>query len=155
VNKPSVITTICVTIFLAGSAVCQHDHTAHQQSNASAVADGETKGTPLTVTGFVRDIGCLMRNKKAGAAVTPETIACVRDCIAAGSPIAILTEEGELYTPISEGIPDKSVRDRMLPYAGKYVRVTGHVFERPGLHAIAIDDIKVIDRPANSKIPAY
>ena len=69
------------------------------------------------------------------------------------SPIGILTEEGLLYLPISDVIPDTSVRDQLMPYAGKYVKASGKLFERGGLHAISIEKIEVISRPPDSKIP--
>jgi hypothetical protein len=59
-----------------------------------------------------------------------------------------------LYTPVSNQIPDTAMRSRMLPYVGKYVRAKGQLFERGGLHAISIHSIEMVDRPADSKIPA-
>lgn len=60
------------------------------------------------------------------------------------SPLAILTESGELYTPLSAQIPDRDERRRLPPYAGKYVRATGRLFERGGTHAIGIEKIEVV-----------
>jgi Xaa-Pro aminopeptidase len=46
------------------------------------------------------------------------------------------------YTsPISDSMPDKIQRERLLPFVGKYVRATGHVFERGGSRAIALETI--------------
>ena len=70
-----------------------------------------------------------------------------------GSPISILTEDGSLYLPISDKIPDSSVSTQLLPYAGKYVRASGKLFERGGLHAISIEKIETLSKPADSKIP--
>ena len=114
---------------------------------------GDSDGTPGVVVGYVRDVACLLRNPKAGAATTALTQDCMKKCIRGGSPIGILTEDGFLYAPISEVIPDKAVRNRMLPYVGKYVRASGRLFERGGLHAISIDKIEAIARPAESTIP--
>jgi len=67
---------------------------------------------------------------------------CLRACVNAGAPLAILTKDGELYLPISDKMPDTDQRRRLLPFAGKYVRVTGTAFERKGTHAITIDKIE-------------
>jgi hypothetical protein len=67
---------------------------------------------------------------------------CLRDCVKAGSPLAILTKDGELYLPISSKMPDMDQRRTLLPFAGKYVRVSGTVFERKGAHAITIEKIE-------------
>jgi hypothetical protein len=61
--------------------------------------------------------------------------------VKAGSPIGILTKDGELYLPISDKMPDFSQRQKLMPFVGKYVRVKGISFERNGTHAIVITDI--------------
>ena len=59
----------------------------------------------------------------------------------AGSPIAILTKDGDLHLPISDKMPDYSQRQKLMPFVGKYVRVNGIAFERNGTHAIVITEI--------------
>src|SRR6266550_9208342 len=101
-------------------------------------------GTPGTVVGFVRDAACLLRNKNASVAKDAESRKCIIQCVRAGSPLAILTKSGELYMPLSAQLPDRDERRRLLPYAGKYVRATGRLFERGGTHAISIERIEVV-----------
>ena len=101
-------------------------------------------GTPGTVVGFVRDAACLLRNKNATVAKDEESRKCIIQCVRAGSPLAILTKSGELYTPLSAQIPDRDERRRLLPYAGKYVRATGRLFERGGTHAISIEKLEIV-----------
>ncbi len=101
-------------------------------------------GTPGTVVGFVRDTACLLRNKNASVAKDAEARKCVVACVRAGSPLAILTKSGEIYLPLSDQIPDRDARRRLLPYAGKYVRASGRLFERGGTHAIEIEKIAEI-----------
>src|SRR5207253_8156234 len=62
------------------------------------------------------------------------------------SPLAILTKSGELYMPLSAQLPDRDERRRLLPYAGKYVRATGRLFERGGTDAISIEKLEEIGR---------
>jgi hypothetical protein len=101
-------------------------------------------GTPGTIVGFVRDTACLLRNKNATVAKDEESRKCIIQCVRAGSPLAILTKSGELYMPLSSQLPDRDERRRLLPYAGKYVRATGRLFERGGTHAISIEKIEAV-----------
>ena len=101
-------------------------------------------GTPGTVVGFVRDAACLLRNKNATVAKDEESRKCIIQCVRAGSPLAILTKSGELYTLLSAQLPDRDERRRLLPYAGKYVRATGRLFERGGTHAISIEKLEIV-----------
>lgn len=104
----------------------------------------EHDGKRGTITGYVRDVACLLRNPDAGPANTPETRECMIQCVRAGSPLGILSSDGTLYTAISQVVPDPSTRKQLLPYVGKYVRVTGQLFERGNMHAIAISKIEVV-----------
>lgn len=145
-------------LLLVISSLAQHQHHQADKSKNDQMMHfhhptGESDGRPGAITGYVRDVACLLRNPHAGAATTPLTTDCLKKCVRDGSPLAILTEEGELYIPISDLVPDKSARAQLLPYAGKYVTAKGKLFERGGLHAISLSSIVVISRPADSKIP--
>ena len=59
----------------------------------------------------------------------------------AGSPLVILTKDGDLYLPISDKMPDYDQRQKLMPFVGKYVRANGIVFERNGIRAIVITEI--------------
>ena len=109
--------------------------TATDKPNSAAPEHGKA-----TIEGLVRDIACPIQNHDATA--THLSMKCLRECVKAGSPLAILTNDGELYMPISDKMPDMDQRQRLLPFAGKYVRASGTVFERKGTHAIAIDKIE-------------
>ena len=87
----------------------------------------------------MRDIACPLQNLDGDA--TRLSQKCVRECVKAGSPIGILTKDGELYLPISDKMPDYSQRKKLMPFVGKYVQVKGISFERNGTHAIVIADI--------------
>ncbi len=146
---------LLTTVWFTAQAAHQHPSTHNDETQVMHThhPTGDSDGTPGAITGYVRDIACLLRNPKAGAATTALTQDCMRKCVRGGSPIGILTEDGTLYTPVSDVIPDTSVRTRMLPYVGKYVKAKGRVFERGGLHAISISSMEVIERPSDSKIP--
>jgi hypothetical protein len=94
-----------------------------------------------TIEGLVRDVACPIQNPAATA--TRFNLQCAIECAKNGSPLVILTRKGTMYLPISESMPDKSERARLLPLIGKFVKVTGEVYERGGTHAIAIRRIEV------------
>jgi hypothetical protein len=93
-----------------------------------------------TIEGLVRDIACPIQNLDGSA--TRLSRKCVLDCVRAGSPLAILTKDGDLYLPISDKMPDYGQRQRLKSFLGKYVRASGVVFERNGTHAMVITEIK-------------
>src|SRR6201984_2311438 len=57
-----------------------------------------------TIEGLVRDIACPIQNLDGNA--THLSMKCVQECVKAGSPLVILTKDGELYLPISNKMPD-------------------------------------------------
>ena len=95
--------------------------------------------TNQTISGLVRDIACPIENHESTARKFNRQ--CALECARKGSPLAILTDDGTMYLPISEGMPDTDQRPRLMPFVGKYVRVKGDVYERKGLHAIVIKEI--------------
>ena len=107
-------------------------------SGGQTTVDPDKQST--TVLGLVRDIACPIQNKDATARTF--NLKCAQDCVRLGSPLVVLTDDGTLYTPISESMPDQDQRERLMPFLGKYVRITGQVFERSGTHAIAMKTIE-------------
>lgn len=105
-------------------------------------ADAQPHGSRVTIEGLVRDIACPIQNLEATA--THLSMKCLRECARNGSPLVILTKDGELYLPISDKMPDTDQRQQLMPFLGKYVRVGGTVFERKGTRAIVIREIKEI-----------
>jgi hypothetical protein len=95
------------------------------QSRAIAPSDPQTHAqvSKATLEGLVRDIACPIQNPDATA--THLSMKCLVACARKGSPLVILTKDGELYLPISGVMPDIDQRQKLVPYLGKYVRVTG------------------------------
>lgn len=98
-------------------------------------------GTTVTISGYLRDLACLM---KFDEALKP-TNDCALMCARAGSPLIIVTNKGIIYVPISAEIPDTSQRERLMPFVGHYVEITGEKFQRSGIKAIVINQIKNAD----------
>ena len=103
-------------------------------------ADVPNKGETRTVTGVVRDLYCPMQN--LGATAHDFNVECAVLCLKAGSPPVIQGTDGQFYFPISDTMPDTDQRPRLMPFAGKTVRVTGVVRARSGVNAIHITEIK-------------
>src|SRR5579863_4425310 len=112
-----------------GPAAAQHTSMEGSRANRSNV----------TIEGLVRDVACPIQNLDGKA--TDMSLRCVTDCLKGGSPIAILTKDGDLYLPISDKMPDYSQTEKLMPFVGKYVRATGVSFERNGMRAIVISEI--------------
>lgn len=125
----SALAGCCVATMTAMAAPVQKTSMEGARANRSEV----------TIEGLVRDIACPMQNLDGDA--THLGLKCVRDCVKAGSPIGILTKDGDLYLAISNKMPDYSQRERLMPFLGKYVQVKGISFERNGTHAIVITGV--------------
>jgi hypothetical protein len=102
-------------------------------------------GTAGSVTGYVRDIACPLRNHSKESA-HPSDDVCVKACAKAGAPLGIITPDGTIYNVISHTMPETDERPHLLPYVAKTVRATGRVFEFNGARAIAIDKIEVVSQ---------
>jgi hypothetical protein len=100
-------------------------------------------GKPLkdqNISGLVRDIACPVQNAESTSRRFNRD--CALQCARRRSPLAILTDDGTMYLPISASMPDTDQRDKLMPFVGKYVRVTGDVYQRKGLHSVVIKQIK-------------
>ena len=112
---------------------------APQPQQKTSMEGARANRSNVTIEGLVRDIACPIQNLDGNA--THFSMKCVLDCVRAGSPLAILTKEGELYLPISDKMPDYSQKEKLMPFVGKYLRAKGVAFERSGTHAIVITEI--------------
>jgi hypothetical protein len=110
-------------------------------------ADSTAIGT-LSVEGLVRDIACPLQNKKSTA--TSYSKDCITTCMKAGSPLGILTSDGDVYVPITQSMPDMG-QNALKPFVGEHVKATGKVFLRNGTHAIEISDIHQLPGDVQSK----
>src|SRR5437899_10305445 len=98
----------------------------------------EQTAKSVTVKGYVLDSACAFTKglKK------PVSAECAVACAKAGSPLVILAPSGTIYWPIADTTPSSSQNDKLLPFAGKQVTVSGKVFERGGSTAIVISKIE-------------
>ena len=121
-------------------ACCEIVLAASQSPQKTSMEGSRANRAQVTIEGLVRDMACPIQNLDANA--TNLSLKCARACVGAGSPIVILTRGGDLYQPISDKMPDYSQMKKLMPFVGKYVRVSGIAFERKGTHAIVIAEIR-------------
>jgi hypothetical protein len=112
----------------------------HAQKDQSTPASGDTDtGVPMVIEGLVRDVACPMQNHKSNA--TNFNLKCAQACAKSGSPLIILTRANEIYFPMTDQMPDSSQREKLMPFVGKFVRVTGTVYRRNGTRTIVIKNM--------------
>jgi hypothetical protein len=97
---------------------------------------------PAKFQGLVRDVACPVMNPKSTS--TDFDSGCASACAKAGSPLIILSNGGKIFFPISGDMPDVSQREKLMPFIGKQVDVSGTVYERAGTSAIVITTIQEI-----------
>ena len=110
---------------------------------AASFAQGpaQTAAPAVSIVGYVRDSGCVHRFHEV---VKPLPNGCVEACVRGGSPLVILTKDEQVYHPISAEMPDVNVRQQLLPFVGKLVEISGHVYTRGGSKAISVEKIEEV-----------
>ncbi len=89
------------------------------------------------VTGRVVDLQCFM----TGTFPSGDEAKCSRDCIKAGVPAALETEDGLML--IGQGI--KGPRKTISKFALKNVEIKGTIYERHGVHYIDMSTVRELD----------
>jgi len=105
------------------------------------VSKGGLMPETVTVKGYVIDSACTF-TKHLKKPISPD---CAIACAKAGSDLVIQTEVGTIYWPISGDTPATGQNDKLMPYAGKMVSVTGKVYTKGGSKAIVIDKIEAAE----------
>jgi hypothetical protein len=103
------------------------------------------KETHKSVTGWVLDSACAFTK----GLKQPISRECALACAKNASPLVILQDGGTIYLPISETMPAVGQNERLMPFAGKRVTVSGKLFMRGGSHALVIE--KVDETPAGKE----
>lgn len=94
-------------------------------------------GDQKTLNGWVLDSACAMTKNLDKPVSRDCALACARN----GSPLVILEDDGTIVWPVSDTMPAKSQNEKLLPYAGKRVTVTGKMYSKGGSQAIVIENI--------------
>lgn len=131
------LATACRTAVLLGITLSLASVSYSQATDQAKETKTEYKAT---IEGLVRDVACPIQNHKATA--TEFNLECAKECAKGGSPLIILTRSGDIYTPISSTMPDVSQNEKLMPFLGKFVRVSGTVYMRNGTRAITLEKIE-------------
>ncbi len=110
-------------------------------TTAFAQSPAHKDAPSASIVGYLRDSGCVHRFHEV---IKPLPNGCVEACVRGGSPLVILTRDERIYHPISAEMPDVDVRDKLLPFVGKLVKITGHVYTRGGSSAISLEQIEEV-----------
>jgi hypothetical protein len=101
---------------------------------AASLALGSDTAQSVSVNGYVIDSACAF-TKNLKKPVSPQ---CAVACAKAGSPLVILADDGTIYWPIADTTPSSGQNDKLLPFAGQPVTVSGKVYVRGRSSAIVI-----------------
>lgn len=55
---------------------------------------------------------------------------------------------------MSATIPDTSEREKLMPFVGSYVEIAGEMYQRSGIKAIVIEQIKKADHTQSHRVGA-
>jgi hypothetical protein len=114
----------------------------------SLYAGDQAESKVVSVVGYLRDSGCVHRFHEV---VKPLPNGCLEACVRAGSPLVVLTKDEQVYHPISSEMPDVDVRQGLLPFAGKLVKITGRVYGRGESKSISLEKIEEVKDEDNKK----
>ena len=95
-------------------------------------------GKAASVKGYVLDSACAF-TKGLKKPISPD---CATACAKAGSPLVILTADGNIYWPIADSTPSSGQNEKLLPFAGQWVTASGKVYQRGGSTAMVIEKIE-------------
>jgi len=110
-----------------------HDHSA-SEAKAHAPA-GDTK----TLQGKIIGLTCYLQHNAIGDSHKK----CAKECAEKGLPLALLTDDGQLYQIMGKGHGElKAVNVKLLDYVEEEVIVVGTTYSKHGMHAITIEKIK-------------
>ena len=105
--------------------------------SATLLTAGSDAGKSASVNGYVLDSACAFTKDLQ----KPISAQCAQACAKTGSPLVILADNGTIYWPIAETTPSAGQNEKLLPFAGQRVTVTGKVYARGGSSAIVIEKI--------------
>ena len=98
----------------------------------------DAKYEQVSINGWVIDSACAVTK----GLEKPISRDCALACAKAGSPLVILSDDGNIYWPISDKTPSSGQNARLLPFAGERVTASGKAYVRGGSHAIVLEKIE-------------
>ena len=97
------------------------------------------EGTEVSFTASVVDLSCKTVYNLSGN----DHRMCAQVCFDLGVPLALMSEEGTLYMPVTMAMGQERGDKDLRVHAEHTVTVTGKVIERGGLNTILIESISM------------
>ena len=97
------------------------------------------EGTEVSFTASVVDLSCKTVYNLSGN----DHRMCAQVCFDLGVPLALMSEEGTLYMPVTMAMGQERGDKDLKGHAEHTVNVTGKVIERGGLNTILIESISM------------
>ena len=97
------------------------------------------EGTEVSFTASVVDLSCKTVYNLSG----DDHRMCAQVCVDNGVPLALMSEEGTLYVPVTMAMGQERGDKDLRGHAEHTVNVTGKVIERGGLNTILIESISM------------
>jgi hypothetical protein len=104
----------------------------------AAASAGSALAAPVTVKGEIIDQACYTKDKANRGEGHKD---CGSSCAKKGSPLALVTEKGEVYTITGEYAANKNAK--LVEHFAHTVEVTGEVSEKDGKMIIAVSTLKM------------
>ena len=102
----------------------------------------EKPGPPASVTGEVIDSACYIKSGAKGEGHAK----CAQGCADAGIPLAILEDGTNKVVWVASKQDMETPNDKLKPYAGKKVKVTGTWAERGGAKLLVVDSVTPVTK---------
>lgn len=99
----------------------------------------QQKEDTKTIKGEVLDMACYM----ASGAHGEDHKGCATACIKGGSPMGVLTSDGQVYLLV-ENHDKKDAYAETKNHAGEQVEVTGTVADKGGVKGIVVSEMKAV-----------
>ena len=98
-----------------------------------------------TIKGRLVDMACYQQDKKLTGNTHPGMgDTCAQDCAKKGLPVAIVTDEGKVYTVAGEVAANKN--EKLVGHMAHVVELTGEVSELNGKTTITASQLKMISK---------
>jgi|CXWL01.1.fsa_nt_gi hypothetical protein len=122
-----------------------HDHGAESKPGGKTAAAAKTSAAKTdaaktasaktdAVSGELVDMACYMNHEGKGEKHTK----CAEMCVKGGSPLGMVTSEGQVYLLVNDHDKEKAFAEAKL-LAGSNAKVTGKIVNRGGVQAIVVD----------------
>ena len=126
---------LSLSVITAIAAMAQEKETKPEQPGK------KSKPKEVTVTGRIVDSECYMKMGDKG--FSDDHHQCAESCAKGGIPLMFLEDQtNDLYLTANEGMSMKSVNEKLMPYPGEKVTISGKVVGRSGAKLLVISSIE-------------